>query len=278
MTLRTAFVLAIVTGFAGNTAAKSIRFVPVAERVGRADVVVIGTVAEVDADPVQVDLYGGGRKTWMRMARVKIAEDLLGAAGLTHVRVGFVGAEDQPDTGQTIHTPVLEKGNEVILFLRKRTGNDFYHMDGHFGAAGKAPKHRYLAFDFKEVADEARPLCRLLADPMKGLKSADEKDRARTAWMLVTRYRAYPADNGLGTLKEESIPAAESKLILENLPLLEKINGHDFRHAVSELRLQKEDGFEKPVYADGGTEAAVNWLKAQAGTYRIKKYVVEKKK
>jgi hypothetical protein len=278
MTTRTLLAIALVAGLVGSAAAKSIRFIPVVERVGRADVVVVGTVQEVDPDPVQVDLSGGGQKTWMRTARVKVTEDLLGAAGLTHVRVGFVGAEDQPDDGQTIHTPVLEKDNEVILFLRKRAGNDFYHMDGHFGAAGKAPKHPYLAHDFKQVADEARPLCRLMADPMKALAAADEQDRMRTAWMLVARYRAYPADNGLGTLKEEPIPAAESKLILENLAPLEKANGEAFWAAVYSLNLTKEDGFEKPVYADGQTESARRWLKGHAGTYRIRKYVVERKK
>jgi hypothetical protein len=265
----------LAAGFVSPASATQIRFIPVAERVGACDVVVVGTVAEVEPDPVLV--AKGGPKTRYRVARVKIGEALLGAAGLTEIKVAFIGAEDQPKDGLKIPTPVLEKDNEVLLFLRKRTGDDRYYIFSHFGAVGKTPTNPYLRGDLKAETDEARPLCKLMADPAKALKSEAEKDRMLTAWMLLTRYRTYPADLGLGTLKEEAVPAAESKLVLENLVPLAAANGDAFRSAVSILNLTKADGFDGSVHGEGGAERTVRWLKDHTATYQLKKYVVEKK-
>jgi hypothetical protein len=265
----------LAAGLTNPASATQIRFIPVAERVGACDVVVVGTVAEVEPDPVLVDK--GGPKARYRVARVKIGEALLGAAGLTEIKVAFIGAEDQPKDGLKIPTPVLEKGNEVLLFLRKRTGDDRYYIFSHFGAVGKTPTNPYLHYDLKETTDEARPPCKLMADPAKALKSEAEKDRMLTAWMLLTRYRTYPADLGLGTLKQEPVPAAESKLVLENLVPLATANREAFLSAMYGLNLTKADGFDGAVYAEGGSEKAVRWLKDHAATYQLKKYVVEKK-
>ena len=277
MSGRLALTALLAAGFAGPAGAKSIRFIPVAERVGACDVVVVGTVTEVEPDPVKVAVYAGGQKNRYRVAKVKVGEALLGAAGATELRIVFVGAEDQPTDGLNIPTPVLDKGNEILLFLRKRAGDDLHYIFSHFGAVGKTPTNPYLRGDLKAETDEARPLCKLMADPAKALTSAAEKDRMLAGWMLVTRYRTYPIDNGLGTLKAEEIPAAESKLILENLPALAATNGEAFRLAVANLNLTKADGFDGAVYGDGGTERAVRWLKDHAATYRLKKYVVERK-
>lgn len=259
--------------FTTTLQAKSIRFVPVTERVARADTVVIGTVVEIDPDPVEIDVFSNGQKTWHHVAKVKIGEALLGGAGLTEVRVAFVGQDDQPVDGLNIPTPVLEKGNEVVLFLRHRQADPFYHLDGHFGAVGKKPTSPLLRVELKEVLAEARVASKIMADPLKALKSDHENDRMLASWLLMTRYRTWSHDRAV----EELIDASESKLILENLPLLAPKHYEAFGHALVTLDLTEADGFKGPVWTDDGKARAIKWVKDHAATYRIKKLVTKSK-
>jgi hypothetical protein len=256
--------------------ATQIRFVPVAERVGRADIVVVGTVTELEAEPLEINLYGRDKKTRVRVAKVKIEDNLLGAAGLTQLRVAFTGAEDQPKDGLKIPTPVLEKDNKVLLFLRQVKGADVVWVDGHYGAIGKTPTTPYLRGDLATEVAEAKPLCKIMAEPLKALQSEKAHERMLASWMLVARYQARPMGPGFASGQTELIPADESKRIMEGLLLLAEKKPEAFAFTIASLYLTKADGFEGSVWADGGREYATKWVKDNLEKYRIKKCEVAK--
>src|SRR4051794_6877488 len=63
---------------------------PLAQRVVTADVVVVGTVTSLEPKTIRAARFPGDReKGEYRVAVVKVEEGLVGARGLTHVRVGF---------------------------------------------------------------------------------------------------------------------------------------------------------------------------------------------
>src|SRR5947207_2802786 len=61
------------------------------QRLAQADVVVVGKVTAVEDKNVMAELSPGNKeKAEFRVVVVKIAEALVGAKGLTHVKVGYV--------------------------------------------------------------------------------------------------------------------------------------------------------------------------------------------
>jgi hypothetical protein len=258
--------------------ATDILFTPVPDRVAVADVVVVGTVTEVSAEPVEETRAGTDRKVWCRIATVKVDQPLLGAAELSKVWVKFARAADQPKDPGVIFSPYpgLDKGDEAILFLRKQPGTDYYVIDGHFGAVKNDPAARDGSSGFPKVLEETKPLCKLMADPAKALASDEPADRMHIARMLVTRYRSYPGGD-IRKVKEEPIPAAESTLILRSLVPMAKVNPESFRDAMYRLGLKPEDGFDgEKLLGKDGIEQARKWIEDSAAKYRIKKWVVEK--
>lgn len=274
MTARILGAVALLALWAEAALATSIRFVPVPERVAQADVVAVGTVTGVDDKLIEAEPHPGAPKVRYRVAVVKVTEKFLGPGDETHLRVAFVPKEDQPKDGLRIPTPVLEKGNEVILFLRKRSDEGFYRINGHFGAVGKEATNPYLRDDFEKVLKEAKPACKIVSDGAKALKSKDEGERMTAAWLLVLRYRRQPADVPYGKAAEEEIGAEESEAIVEGLLLLAKKNRDAFYQAAYSLNLAKEEGFGQQFTP----EKAAEWLKEHAKTYRVKKLVAPTKK
>ena len=69
------------------------------EQTTQADVIVIGTVTDIEEQPVQAERRKGSGKVAHLVGTIRVAETLLGAKGLTHVRVGYVPGipEIRPD-------------------------------------------------------------------------------------------------------------------------------------------------------------------------------------
>ena len=63
---------------------------------------------------------------------------------------------------------------------------------------------------------------------------------------------------------------------MEGLLLLAEKNLDAFAHTINEFHLEKEDGFEGSVWAEGGRERAKKWVKDNVDKYRVKKLVAEK--
>lgn len=252
------------------TAAEGKRIAPppsVVQRLALAEAAVVGKVIEIEAKNVTaVAPYPGSTdKVEYQVAVVKIGTALAGVKDVTQIRVGFLPG------GRAM----LGKDQEVCLFLTRHPVETFYIMPDFYGAIdAKSPNGE------KEV-ELAKRTAKLLADPMAGLKSKDADDRLITASALILRYRMQRP--GV-TTKQEDVPADESKLILQTLGEADwtKMNPTLGYMATPQqlflhLGLQPKDGWTQPKdFAKVAAEAKA-WLKANAGSYRMQRFVADKK-
>ena len=63
---------------------------PPVEQAAMADLVVVGKITGMEPQPVAVERRQGTARVHHLVATVRIEETLLGAKGVTHIRVGFV--------------------------------------------------------------------------------------------------------------------------------------------------------------------------------------------
>jgi hypothetical protein len=253
----------------------------ITQRVATSDVVALGKVTALDEKTVKAERFPG-QMAEFRIATVKIDQHLYGAKGLTHIKVGFVPpmaprpGEVRPHIRPYPGTAIkLEKGQEVLLFLKKHPKENFYTIPMYFDVVDK----KTAGFD--EDLVEAKKYGKLLADPMAGLKAKSAEDRFQAAALLVYRYRTFQQGG-----KQEPISADESKLILEGLAgadwnAMPVRRPGPYRQVVTPqnvffmLGIQAKDGFA-PVPGQPTADAVKAWIKANAGTYRIQRYVAAK--
>src|SRR5262249_53636710 len=135
------------------------------------------------------------------------------------------------------------------------------------------------AYD-KQVSD-LKKFAKLLADPKPGLTSKVAQERLETAAMLLAKYRT-PRPGAAA--KTEPIDADESKQILQILADADwkaANPGSDYRvlppRLFQSLGLTEKDGWTQPKNFNEYAPAAQKWLKDNAATYRIQKFVHDKK-
>jgi hypothetical protein len=262
---------------------------PIALRVALSDAVVVGKVTSIEEKAVSAprfpeDKEGGEYK----IAVVKIDDAVLGAKDLTHVKVGFLAPAGGPGRiGPGRYGASLAKDQEVCVFLKPHFKASFLTVGAYFDVIDKKGNPN---FD-KEVA-EAKRCAKLLADPKASLASKNAEDRYLTAAMLLTRYTT-PKESL--NPRKEAIDAAESKGILLALaeadwanqnPTLFQLNPQNLFMQRIMPTLTDKDGWDPPMITIMGNkqidfkalpEAAKKWLKDNAGTYRIQRFVEEKK-
>lgn len=266
---------------------------PIPQRVATADLVVVGKVVSIEGKAIKAPRFPGDKdKGEYQIAIVKIEDAIYGGKGLTHVRVGFIppaaplaqGVQVDGGGGVRLILPiqsgrasvvVLQKDQEVCLFLKNHFDAEFFTAPMYFDAIYKANNPNFA----KEVA-EAKRCGKLLDDPMAGLKSEKPQDRFVTAVMLLARYR-MPRPY-MVTKKTEPIDAAQSKLILEALAGADwtqqpgRFDQMGPQQIFSWLGLTPKDGWNQPKDFRQVTDAAKKWLAANKDTYRIQKLVLEK--
>lgn len=252
--------------------ATTIRRVPISERVALADLVVVGKVTEIEDLIFEAEPSRGAVIFRNKRAVVKVTERVLGNSESTQIRVELFSNENQPQDALRMKLPVLRKNDDVLIFLRRCRGTDSYQFadGGPFGAI----QGSLVDESFKQTVAQANSAARLLLDPMKSLQSKEEDERILTAQMLCIRYCASQL-RGIGEMKQESIAADESRLILENLLLLADKNKHEFLIAISRLGPTIEDGMEEPIWGVGGDGRTLAWVREHTATFRIKKWVRE---
>lgn len=272
---------------------------PGPQRAVTADVVVVGKVTAIEKEMVQaLPFPKAPAKADFKVAVVKIDAGLAGVQNLTHIKVGFIPRpvvappqpQVQPRPGLIrpaiarrpgFQLPELKVGDEFLLFLVKHPDGGFYVMPN------QSPPIDVKTAAGKKEAEGIKQILALLADPMKGLKSAKAEDRYRTATALITRYRSYP-DRG-GEVEQVAIPVEESQLILKGLAEGDwaKFEPNTMRATQSfySLGLTDKDGWvqPKPVRPQAGKppvnfntlvhDAFVKWLDGPGKTYQIKKVV-----
>jgi hypothetical protein len=261
----------------------AIRISPIPERVALAEAVVVGKVTGIEDKTVSAESFPGAKdKVEYSIAVVKVADGLLGTKGLTHVKVGFIKppAADEsrpirPGRGR-FGPPQLAVDQEGVFFLGRHHAESFYVLRDNNSLMPKAGNDNFE----KELAT-VKACAKLLADPKAGLKSKKADERALTASMLVVRY-STPLT---GREKREAIDADESKLILQGLADGDWAKGFSATEltpqmAFGRLNLQQKDGWNPagPFNTPNAyQEAAKAWLKEHADTYRIQRFVTEKK-
>jgi hypothetical protein len=231
---------------------------PIPERFALADCVVIGKVTEIENKSVKTK---DGQE--YLVAVVKVEEMVLGDKGLTHVKVGFVPV-NTPRFGFN-----LKEGQEVGLFLGQHPQETFHVITGFMTTV---PKENTAEIDMMKRCGK------LLKDPIAGLKSKDAEDRLLTATMQVARYRT-PRENAN---KQEAIDAEESKLLLQTLADADwtKVDPNLRQTPLNlffRLGITEKDGWKQPANPTQLQEEAKKWLKANAGTYRVQRFVSDKK-
>ena len=260
---------------------------PVPLRVARADMVVLGKVTKIEDKAVSASSYPGAKnKVDYQIAVVKVDDPILNAKGVKEVRVGFIPPRAGGPIGVRpgIVPATLIEDEEACLFLTKHHDADFYIMANAADAVKKANNAKY-----ETEVEEAKKAAKLIADPMVSLKSKDAEERFLTAGMLIERYRtAKPS--ATQPPKQEPIDAAESKLILAALrdadwtppkPQQGRVTVMTPMNSFYRLGLTKEDNWTpprpQPNVPFNPADAAQAWLKENADSYRIKKFVTETK-
>jgi hypothetical protein len=253
------------------------------ERAFRAPVVVVGKVTSIEKDTVDAAPYPGLPKVAHKVAVVKIETNLAGAAGLTHLKVGFVPpAKPDPKAKRDPRerpAPDLKEGQEMLFFLTKHADGAFYAMPNMlFPVDAKAA-------DYKAQVEAVTKALAAAADPAKALAAEKAEDRFHAALALVTKYRLFE-----GTRDVEAVPIAadENRLILKALaegdwsfdPRGVRLNGFI---AVYRLGLSEADGWKAPggkqgeEYHETMRKAFVAWVNGPGKEFRIKKFVPTKK-
>jgi len=255
-------------------------YLPPYYKVAQAQAIVIGKVTAIEDKTVAATMFPGAKeKSDYTVAVVKVEDALLGAKGLTHVKVGFVlpkPVPPPPPGGPFIlvkgPAPIkLEVNQEVCLFLTKHHETEFFTIASVMDK--KAPE-----------LEQVKKFAKLLADPSASLKSKDADQRTMTAALLVLHYRQRPLGN---KVKEEEIDEDQSKLILKALTegdWNKKVTSRDEVTPIvgfNALGLTDKDGWNFKALpgqpADAYQQAAQTWLKAHADSYRVKQFVAEKK-
>jgi hypothetical protein len=266
---------------------------PSPARVALADAVLIGRVVGMEDKDVSVSAYPGApaaAKATYRVAVVQVADILKGDKALKTVRVGFFPPPTMVPPGggpggirpgvvrpggirPGLPRVSLKVGDAGLFYLTKHFQEPLYLATGPNDVTARSNGN----FD-KELA-EARANLKLLEDPIKGLKSADNKTRFMTAALLLARYRNFRP----GPTKTEPISAEESKLILTALAESDRWGTPaNFREPLhpqilfNQLGVTQKDGWQPPVRVTSPQDypnAMRAWLREHAGTYRIQQIV-----
>ncbi len=252
----------VVLGVSGPASARVAAPAGLAHRVATAEVVVVGKVEAIEDKSVNV-----GEAAY-QVAGVKVEQGLFGAGDGGTVRVAF-----QPGNRRFPQLD-LKPDQEAVFFLRKDPKVGVYVFDNYWDVLDKKGNA-----DFEKDLETVKRLSRLLIDPAAGLKSKDAEDRFLTALMVLTRYRT---DRG-GSGKTEAVSAEESKALLKALDEGDwekndpRLLGYQMRPQTVflNLGLTEKDGWKPLAFRDPAqvTEAAKKWLKDNADSYRVQKFV-----
>lgn len=256
----------------------------------QAEMVILGKVIEIEKDTVDVTPFKGAgkdQKVSYKVAVIKIQESLLGAKGLTQLRVGFP-ADAQPlqrGNAPRIGRPApiaLTANMEGCFFLNPHHEGDFYVLPNLGGVVDKSDEN------FTKSMEEVKNVLKAIDDPKAALQAKEKNDRALAVQTLLTYYRNRPIPGGF---KEEAIPADEAKLILQGLAEMPWQSGDPNQPSRGNLwyTIQPEKyGFKQPEikpqrpgdpaidYNKVWDEATAKFLKDNAEKIKISKLVPTK--
>jgi hypothetical protein len=306
-----AVLTAAALGHVGQAEAKALRVAippkPAMQAV-QADVVVLGKITEIEKDAIEVTPFKGApkeQKVSYKIAVLKIEDPLVGARGLTQLRIGFLADaapaapvlnNNQPQIAiarpfRPGFGPVaLTAGMEGVFMLTPHHEGDFY-VTANNGAPLLKKDENYA----KEL-ETVKKISGAIDDPVAALKSKDKADRGLAAVTILTRYRGRPIS---GKVVEEDLPAEENKLLVQAVAELPWVaEGGDYtkpsRSAVWGFLQTEKLGFKQPVFKQPAPgvpvtsqdlsngfnkqweDSTTEFLKANGDKIKIKKLVVSK--
>jgi hypothetical protein len=245
---------------------------PIPERVARADVIFVGKVKAIEPATMAMSTYPGQKeKIDSKVAVVEVQEMVSGLGKGKEVRIAFLPPAPRRRAIQFDYAV----GKEALFFLTARPDQSIYQTLMYFDVVQRKGNAHFG----DEVALSKR-CAKLLASPEASLKAKDVKERLLTASLLLMHYRSIPrvlpAQRG-----QVPIPAALSKQILTVLAEADWTGPNAQREPTSplalfmKLGLTDKDGWQQPPNFRDTPEAAKKWLKANAGTYRIQRWVIK---
>jgi hypothetical protein len=277
-------VVALVMGLLGAERTSAMLIAPPAipARVAAADLVVVGKVDAVSDKTVPAERFKGDTAHY-RIVTVQVGEALFGRAG-RQIKVGFVPPPPPPppppggrvvvSSGGRVPPINLTPGVEACLFLVKHPTKDFYTVTAYYDVINKAGNPNFAA-----TLAEVKRSAKLLTNAKAGLESKDKEERFLTAALLITRYRTPRIVPGGAAPKTAPLSVEESKLILEALadadwtatrPGMFQLTPPQ---VFSRLGLTPADGWTQPKNFAQMQAEATKWVKANAGKYRIQRFV-----
>lgn len=246
---------------------------PLPVRVGNVDAVFVGRVTEIEPTDVEAkSLPTAKENTTYRVAVVKINQAISGLKDEKTVRVAFIATMP----GKVIrpigrNSPKLEVGQEGLFMITSHHEEKFY----------LAPAYGYfISGQQKTYEDDVKTATKaaaVLKDVPTALASKDGDERLMAAAMQISKYRTQkpPFPN-----REEPIDEKESKSIMKALAEAKWAGPFaqgqiDPQRLFFQLGVHPEDGWKPPqkANADDMRQAIQAWVQANAGSYRIKRYV-----
>lgn len=195
------------------------------QAVTAASTIVVGKVVAIEKDPVEVAGYQGAPKEQAKVpykiAKIKISESLLGAKGLTEIKVGFSAFAEAGGGRPAIDLPIrrprpglvppvvaLTEGQEGTFMLTRHFEGDFYVLAG----GPNSPPLDKKAADYDKKLAEIKKVVGVMKDPIASLKSKEKDDRGVALEILTAKYRNW---NKPTPPVEENVPAEEATLIID---------------------------------------------------------------
>jgi hypothetical protein len=254
---------------------------PVPKRVALADLIVIGKVTAleeklVDASPL-LKIPGVTTSVSYRVAVVRVDETMQGGKkDQSKIRVAVFqpvnkAGENRPKRMPKIQLAADQQG---CFFLRKHPDESFYVVQEPYEFL-----EREQLKDFGKEVALVKKCAELLNDPNAALESKDVNDRILSAAMLIFRYRT-PVVVYAKEPMTEPIDAKQSKRILTILAEADWTE-KTLPSALSPLSLflylslTEQDGWRAPEDPTALADAARAWLRKNAATYRIQRFVAE---
>lgn len=274
-----------------------------AAQAANADAVVVGTVAEVEAEAIEATAFPGApkdAKMSFQVAVLKVDQALMGGGGVTRFRVGF--PSDAPVAGGAPGGPAaggfrgrrpgpmavaLTAGMEGCFVLTRHHEGDFYTLVG--------PPLLKKADNYAKELDRVKVVVKAIDDPVAALKAKNLEDRFRAAQAILQRYQTARGLQPGRAPAREPIPEEENRLLvalLKELPWMPKdpAPGRDGEVPPSRSALwyqinPAESGFKEPTFPvqrPGGPpvdynkimdEATTQFLTESADKVKIKRFV-----
>ena len=246
-------------------------------RVANSEVVFVGKVTEIEPLDVEAKTSPDAKEAIKyHVAVVKISQTIRGLKDEKTLRVGFVATAQPPGKiiRPGIRSPKVEVGQEGLFMLNKHHEGNFY----------LAPAYGFfISTQQKTYEDDLKTVNKavdILKDVKAGLQSKDADDRLIAAAMQIGKYRTQkpPFPN-----KEEPIDAAESKLIMKALATAKweasAVGQLNPQRLFYQLGVHPEDGWKPPQKANAEElrQAIQEWIKSNAESFRIKRYVAAEK-